>query len=1251
VRLVYLFVIIGFFCASYEMTNLAWADCPPGTSSPNTVPNAPTIANLQYNPPSVTMLLRPTGQGSLTQACPAFQSYYVTRSVGTGPFIEQPFIPNLVAYWKFDGQITGLKNYGSFASSDLNTGGTFNTANDFDSSTGQIATAAKFRGTSWLTVQTQSPYNFGSSFSVSLWIKGNQISPQYSSVGLITKVNGGSFTGQGWAVWLQGYTGTRGIIYFNIDSSDSSKAMVGNLANILDGQWHHIVVTYDSSVGGAAGMKIYVAGDSSGTYQVYNNLSGSTSNSNPVTIGAVSTTNSNAFTGEMDDMRIYNAPLSQTQVILLRDLSLAGAFSASGDASTFTDPSPGAGAQNCYVAFAENVTMGQGPGSSQVCTPTTSGPPGPPTDLTSSSNQLSWTAPSDNGGSSITGYYVTASKDINSGFVEYPFTSSPISYWKFDGPITGLADFGNLANDVRLGGGSLTYDTVNGKIAGALNLDGNSWLTVPNSFNYNFVNPNAASPVCGTPFSISFFMKGNQISPQYSSVGLISKSDGGSFTGKGWDVWLQGYTDTRGIINFNIESADSSTTTAMVGRIANILDGQWHHIAVTYTGGTLPGSGSCTGAAGMKIYVDGDSSGTYQVYNNLSGTTSVNNIPVKIGGLASTSSGYMFKGELDDVRIYNVALNATPQVSGLAGYVRINATTSFTDNSGAGNSIYRTYAVNANGQGMSSNVWMASTVQRSLSFDQPNGYLINHGGLITLKDPTANIKTNAKDVVLVTVTDTSTSSSVQVPLRETSANSGIFDNSANMVVFSSSITNNVIPTLKVNPSDGLQVAYSGLTATSSILSGTLPYSTQGVPTTTFARISCGADGDNDPGSPTGDGICDDWENPAFQSQGNGLHIHGADGVVYALDCTSATPIDTECPNQNQKDVYVQIDWMPGHAPSTSAINAVKSAFIANGIHLHVILGEQLPFHYDFIQWSASSGSGSSYVPSFQDIKSQYFLLPSERTCPTGLTISCDQYLQDIYNAKAQAVHFAVFLHNIDTIGQTGEGILSGPDFAVSLGSFVNSVGSPDDQAGTFMHELGHNLGLDHGGMFTLSDSGTNCKPNYLSVMSYTRQFSSFIFDRPIDYNGAQLPDINEASPLSESIGIGDWHGQGQKTVYGGWKSTGSMFNPSTNVTWANGSPTDFDRDGDHGTGTTVSNTNIHYVNIGGCTDQVARNLKSNVDWTNLQYLFSNSATIDPGVTMDTASVQAAEKETTHNTVKKMRGMLISTLQNEVGKLP
>ncbi len=56
--------------------------------------------------------------------------------------------------------------------------------------------------------------------------------------------------------------------------------------------------------------------------------------------------------------------------------------------------------------------------------------------------------------------------------------------------------------------------------------------------------------------------------------------------------------------------------------------------------------------------------------------------------------------------------------------------------------------------------------------------------------------------------------------------------------------------------------------------------------------------------------------------------------------------------------------------------------------------------------------------------------------------------------------------NAPVPGESGIAEISGNDFIVSLGSRVVDLGIPYGtmaEAGTFMHELGHNLGLHHGG--------------------------------------------------------------------------------------------------------------------------------------------------------------------------------------------
>jgi hypothetical protein len=74
------------------------------------------------------------------------------------------------------------------------------------------------------------------------------------------------------------------------------------------------------------------------------------------------------------------------------------------------------------------------------------------------------------------------------------------------------------------------------------------------------------------------------------------------------------------------------------------------------------------------------------------------------------------------------------------------------------------------------------------------------------------------------------------------------------------------------------------------------------------------------------------------------------------------------------------------------------------------------------------------------------------------------------------------------------------------------------QAGTFMHELGHNLGIHHGG-----GTDKNHVPNYLSVMNYSFQFTGLQTSPDgVDYSrydSAEIPTQDEHH-LDETAGFG-----------------------------------------------------------------------------------------------------------------------------------
>jgi hypothetical protein len=139
---------------------------------------------------------------------------------------------------------------------------------------------------------------------------------------------------------------------------------------------------------------------------------------------------------------------------------------------------------------------------------------------------------------------------------------------------------------------------------------------------------------------------------------------------------------------------------------------------------------------------------------------------------------------------------------------------------------------------------------------------------------------------------------------------------------------------------------------------------------------------------------------------------------------------------------------------------------------------------------------------------------------------------------------------IVTSGQatTGSGFsdIGGADTLVTLGLWGNpafngstAATSPVSdgqkatvQAGTFMHELGHTLGLTHGGSFFDNVAhnppdytptfDANCKSNYQSVMNYMFQTDLLGPSNVLDFSSQQLDTLNETRlfPIALSGSVG-----------------------------------------------------------------------------------------------------------------------------------
>ncbi len=246
-----------------------------------------------------------------------------------------------------------------------------------------------------------------------------------------------------------------------------------------------------------------------------------------------------------------------------------------------------------------------------------------------------------------------------------------------------------------------------------------------------------------------------------------------------------------------------------------------------------------------------------------------------------------------------------------------------------------------------------------------------------------------------------------------------------------------------------------------------------------------------------DGLLDGWEI-------RGVPAQGGDGIALNLYCRGANPL--------RQDIFVEADWMEDGDHSEAllpmAIKDVVRVFDtapilnpdgSNGISIHVDFGQKPNDGGNAVEFQAWIN-----WEEFQTIK--YSNFAPER--------------EGIY-------HYTLSSHRIvEAPNYTGFAEIGGDDFLLGINGPLEAFGIPRImplvrwlQRGAFLHELGHNLGLRHGG-----GEEVNFKPNYISIMNYRHRVDVF------DYSREELETLDETA-LDERFGIGDgpidWNKNGQ----------------------------------------------------------------------------------------------------------------------------
>ncbi|MEV8376454.1 hypothetical protein AB0P21_27170 [Kribbella sp. NPDC056861] len=305
----------------------------------------------------------------------------------------------------------------------------------------------------------------------------------------------------------------------------------------------------------------------------------------------------------------------------------------------------------------------------------------------------------------------------------------------------------------------------------------------------------------------------------------------------------------------------------------------------------------------------------------------------------------------------------------------------------------------------------------------------------------------------------------------------------------------------------------------------------------------------------GDSLPDTWETNGYDANGDGV-------VDVNLPAMGASP--------NKKDLFVEMDYMSGRLATTAAFDRIVQTFAnapvsnpdgSTGIRIHLDGGAAAGAAYNL-----GGGNQVPYDSNLQPAEAQTDAIKNANFAP----------------ARKAVFHYMLWADDYDNTCSSGNAFnIPNDTFIVTMGPKCNWTVTENRNVGTFIHELGHDLGLTHGGT-----DHVNYKPNYLSVMNYFFQFDGVPRTSGaswFSYSNFAPPALTETS-LRESVGL-------NSSTASTWKTKWKCPDGTTRTSGAANAGIDWNCDGD-----TVDTAS---TSINGDTSKTTLSAQNN--WANIKF--------------------------------------------------